>query len=151
MEEFFKSLTSPVWWFSVVIVGIFISVIAAYLKEGIDKCLSLLSSAWKLNVERNKEKHLELLRLVDSSDRILILLGLEENRFRLRSMLLYILGIFCLMLIFQWQADPNYVKYLPYLNVYGGGTMLASYLYLKKAIKIKSILYTVKINPRDYI
>jgi hypothetical protein len=151
MEEFFKSLTSPVWWLSVVIVGVIISVVGAYLKVWIDKFFSLLSSAWKLRVEQEKLKANELLQQVQNSDRTLIMLGFEENRFRQRSMLLSILSMLCLILVFQGQADVAYINYLPYLNVYGGSGMLFAYFQLKKVVKIKSIMYTVKFNPRDFI
>ncbi|CEO39091.1 hypothetical protein [Photobacterium kishitanii] len=151
MDEFFKSLTSPVWWISVVVVGILVSVIAAYIKESIDKILSSIFKAWKLNVEQRKNKHIELVKKVQECDRTLFLLGFEESRFRQRSTLLAILSFMCLILVFQGQADTKYLKYLPYLNIYGGLAMLFAYSQLKKAIKIKGIMYTVKFNPRDYI
>jgi len=151
MEEFFKSLTSPVWWLSVVIVGVIISVVGAYLKVWIDNFFSLLSSAWKLRVEQENLKANELLQQVQNNDRTLIMLGFEENRFRQRSMLLSISSMLCLILVFQGQADVAYINYLPYLNVYGGSAMLFAYFQLKKAVKIESIMYTVKCNPRDFI
>jgi len=151
MEDFFSSLTSPVWWVSVVVVGILISVIGAYLKEWIDTMFSNLFSFWKSSVRVRRIKHQELVEKMQQCDRTLILLGFEESRFRLRSMVLSLVGMLCVVLVFQGQADASYAKYLPYLNVYGGLIMVGSFLQLRKAIKIKSIMYRNKFNPREYI
>lgn len=47
MTEIFDNITSPSWWFSVVIAGILVSLAAAYIQKGLDRPLSKLSSVWR--------------------------------------------------------------------------------------------------------
>ena len=47
MEKLSDVLTSPVWWVTVVVAGIAINVISAYLKTSLDQRLSGLSSWWR--------------------------------------------------------------------------------------------------------
>ncbi len=56
MDDHYKFLTSTEWWISVVIAGIAINVLSAYLKASLDGRLSSLSSWWRLRSEREKEK-----------------------------------------------------------------------------------------------
>jgi hypothetical protein len=43
MNSFIESLKSPVWWVSVVVVGVLTSVLAAFLKDGFDWARGLLA------------------------------------------------------------------------------------------------------------
>ena len=66
MDKLSDALTSPVWWLSVVIAGIAINVISAYLKTSLDERLSSLSSRWRNRSEKRKaEFHSFVLRLAD--------------------------------------------------------------------------------------
>jgi hypothetical protein len=50
MDEFFRSLASPAWWLSVVIVGLLVNLLSAYLKAPLDRVWALIFVAWR---ERN--------------------------------------------------------------------------------------------------
>lgn len=47
MKQIIELLSSPVWWVSVVIVGICINLVSAYLKRPLDSFLSWASSWWR--------------------------------------------------------------------------------------------------------
>lgn len=51
MNEFFRQLQSPAWWVTVVIVGLGVNLISAYLKAPIDVVLSKTSSRWRVRSE----------------------------------------------------------------------------------------------------
>ena len=151
MEDFFYSLTSPFWWLSVVVVGVLVSVIGAYLKGLIDCLLSFFFNAWKVRVQNKLLKKAKLIEHLNSDDRTLILLGFEENRFRNRSTLFLIIGVTVFLFVLQLQGSQQHKIILPILNIYGGLVMLMGLWYLQKAIYIKNIMYRVDFNPRDYI
>jgi hypothetical protein len=46
MDELSKNLASPSWWFSVVLAGIVVNVVAAYAKPALDRLLAGVSSRW---------------------------------------------------------------------------------------------------------
>lgn len=54
MNEVWNSFFSPAWWVSVVIVGLLINLLSAYLKPPIDSLGSRLSSSWKARSERSR-------------------------------------------------------------------------------------------------
>ena len=59
MNEFWRNLESSSWWIGVVVVGILINILAAYLKPWIDSLMSRVSTRWatrnqKLRDERTK-------------------------------------------------------------------------------------------------
>lgn len=55
METLIDMASDPVWWVSVVAVGMFVSIFAAYAKTWIDRFLSLFSDAWKKRAFRKNE------------------------------------------------------------------------------------------------
>ncbi|MFM5708873.1 MAG: hypothetical protein ACRCYG_18835 [Aeromonas veronii] len=64
MEDTYKFLSSTEWWVSVVIAGITINVISAYMKTSLDGCLSKLSSWWRFRSEKNHNKELLYLEML---------------------------------------------------------------------------------------
>ncbi len=64
MEELVGMAVNPIWWVSVVLVGVLISIFAAYMKTWIDRFLGFFSNAWKQrSARKNKEFFKELERL----------------------------------------------------------------------------------------
>jgi hypothetical protein len=52
MSEFLNNLSSAGWWMSVVIAGLLINLVSAYIKPLIDRLGSKLSSAWRNRTAR---------------------------------------------------------------------------------------------------
>ena len=47
MEEFYKNIYSPSFWLLVGVFGTIFSVLANYIKDGLDKLISIFSSKWR--------------------------------------------------------------------------------------------------------
>jgi hypothetical protein len=56
MTELINNLSSVSWWIGVVIVGVLINLVSAYIKSPIDKLGSKLSSAWRNRSERSTRR-----------------------------------------------------------------------------------------------
>lgn len=56
MDEFTKLLVSPLWWLSVVVVGILINLASAYLKPRLDETFSRSSLWWRNRSEEAKRR-----------------------------------------------------------------------------------------------
>ena len=92
MDEFVKSLSSLSWWLSVVVVGILINLVSAYLKPRIDHRLLLTSSWWrKRSQERIERYEKELARLWETPHEE-ILLAIEGMRMRTEAIVSMILS-----------------------------------------------------------
>ena len=66
MDKLSDVLTSPVWWFTVVIAGIAINIISIYIKKSLDERLSTISSWWRNRSEKRKAEFEDLVqRLVN--------------------------------------------------------------------------------------
>jgi hypothetical protein len=57
MKEIQVALTSPFWWFSVVLIGIVINILSSFLKSYFDKFLSSISDWWRTKSNAQKEKY----------------------------------------------------------------------------------------------
>jgi len=66
MDAISKQVNNPEWWFTVVIVGLIIGVVAAYAKDWLSSILSTISKRYRIYAEKNnKNRELELKLLVD--------------------------------------------------------------------------------------
>jgi hypothetical protein len=85
LDDFLKGLASPSWWMGVVIVGIIINVLSAYLKKPLDKLFGSISSGWRERSERKSKERNDLIDTLKSDESLLVLFALTENRYRTRS------------------------------------------------------------------
>lgn len=58
MNEFISYVQSPAFWLGVLVVGVLVNLIAAYLKPHIDKSLSSVSARWAKKVEELERKRM---------------------------------------------------------------------------------------------
>ena len=66
MDAISKQINNPEWWFTVVVVGLIIGVIAAYAKDWVSSILSTISKRYRVYSEAEKKKQgLELKRLLN--------------------------------------------------------------------------------------
>ena len=56
LEKFAIDLSSPYWWASVVVVGLVVNIVSAYLKSPLDRIFGSVSHRWKAKTERQKEE-----------------------------------------------------------------------------------------------
>lgn len=69
MEKFILNLSSPSWWISVVLVGVIVSVLGAFLKDYVEKIMSILFENWTKRQISNKEFYEnQIVMLIKDSD-----------------------------------------------------------------------------------
>ena len=104
MDEFANSVSSLSWWLGVVVVGIVLNVVAAYLKPRLDKLFSTMSSSWR---NRSEKRFSERKRLADElrndKHQQILILG-EETRARIRGIAAFILSLMFLVLQLTLQV-----------------------------------------------
>jgi hypothetical protein len=98
MEEFSRSLNSLSWWIGVVVVGIILNLLSAYLKGPLDKLMSFFSSKWRdRNDESRRNSQLYISELIQSSEARAICWQREVRR-RLQSLAMLIVSLIFLAL-----------------------------------------------------
>src|SRR5438270_4750812 len=99
-------IASPAWWMSVVIAGLLVNLLAAYLKSPVDRLLSHSSSRWRASSEKRREKRNQLIeRLRQDADFKATMLAWE---FRLRMNTVLSVAIISVMLHFLvYQPLPH--------------------------------------------
>jgi hypothetical protein len=86
MSDFKTTLSSPLWWISVVVVGMLINLASAYLKPLIDKFLFKVSLSWRRRTARQREERARLIEMLHQSKEEMFLFSIEEVRFRMRAL-----------------------------------------------------------------
>jgi hypothetical protein len=99
MDSITQNLGSVNWWVGVVIVGILINLISAYLKKPADKFLSGFSNWWSTRTEkqrREREIRIQKMRVSPSEQ---ILASLEMLHLRVRVNYWVLLFLFCVVIV----------------------------------------------------
>ncbi|RQO35859.1 hypothetical protein DBR37_05735 [Herminiimonas sp. KBW02] len=113
MQKLIDELTNPFWWLSIVIVGVFTSLMSSYLIRYLDKCFSRTSSWWHSRSEEKKAEWKEQVDWIRQSEKNLLIQSFEETRQRLRAIYFLLLG--CLLAVLASilaQYDHPGVKYM---------------------------------------
>lgn len=133
-------IVSPVWWLSVVVAGIAINVLSAYLKTALDSQLSAVSSWWRRRSEKESRDWEALISRLSSSDHEEIVGYLEELRERNRAIFFLVLGIFVMGIA---AASPlgQSTQVIGILLPVGAMTLYASFKFFRAAIRLKDALF----------
>ena len=111
MNDFFRSLSSPSWWVGVVIVGILINLVSAYLKPRLDRRLSGWSRWWATRTEeqrRSRQARIQKLRESQHEQTMAAIAGLRSKLESVSSMVMTALLTVCLLgLSTQWKSSPD--------------------------------------------
>lgn len=100
MDEIVRNLNSPAWWASVVVAGIVVNIVAAYLKPAIDSVAGRVSAEYRARNEAQLRKRQELIQHLKAAPHDEILYALSEARSRMRS------AAYLLLAIFVFQVTP---------------------------------------------
>lgn len=137
MNEVLNELSKPVWWVSVVIAGIIINLISAYLKTRLDKTLGGFSNWWAARSAKRQREWSERVERIRSSTSELSYEIALETRHRLQSieiLLFAILLILQLVLIESIRADVSREVKIFFLAVSSLG-LFASFLAFQSAVR----------------
>jgi hypothetical protein len=92
MKEFLNNLTSAGWWIGVVIVGILINLVSAYIKSKLDSRLADASTWWQKRSLAQKEKRQKEIERLNDNPHEEVMLALAGLRDRIRCTLFILLG-----------------------------------------------------------
>jgi hypothetical protein len=129
MNEILELLTAPTWWISVVVVGIAINLISAYLKPTLDSRLSGISSWWRLRSERQRAERLALVEKLRNSQHEQLLASMDDLRDRSRAVYMLLIGIFAML--FGYGVIPEIASIITF--GFGAVSFLMAFLCFKDA------------------
>jgi hypothetical protein len=85
MEKFLQDIVSTYWWVSVVIVGIIINIISAYIKPLLENRLGRVSEFWKKRQEARTQTFSRQVSMLKENSDLRSIYALREIRYRIRS------------------------------------------------------------------
>ena len=98
MNDILTELSKPVWWVSVVVAGIAINLLSAYLKGSVDKALTGTSSWWRRRSSARQLAWQARIDLLRSNEQARHAVAASEVRLRLQSIHMLLLAIFIVLL-----------------------------------------------------
>jgi hypothetical protein len=98
MTRLLSTLSDPVWWLAVVVVGIVINVVAALILRRLDRQIDNLSKTRRIRSERRRSARAQRVALLRNDQRFLYLTLFEELRYRSRATNFFLSGVFLLVL-----------------------------------------------------
>jgi hypothetical protein len=93
-----ENLTSPAWWIGIVIVGILINLVSAYLKPKFDLVLGSMSQKWAERSEKKRQQKKELLTSLINYEHRQTLTAIRALRSHIRSVLNLVFAVLFLVL-----------------------------------------------------
>ncbi len=106
MEDFIRDAATARWWISVVVVGITLNILSAYLKAGFEGVARYSIDKWRVRGEENQKARLEILVRINSDIEFRSFLRHKELSMRLRAMLTFI-AIFVTVAISSVSFTPG--------------------------------------------
>ena len=122
MKNWVKNINSIDWWIGIVVVGIIINLLAAYLKLPIDRILSVVSKWWATRTEIKSKERDERIDRLSSSNKEQLFALVQALHVRVRSIMMIILGfifMFTSLAIKLYKyTEGNWEDYLISVPVY---------------------------------
>lgn len=106
MNELLRNISSPSWWVGVVIVGILINLISAYLKPRIDGIVSKFSTRRRNQLAADREFRKATVERLRADPHEQVMAVASELRWRMRSLGAMLLGAVCII-CYIGVASPN--------------------------------------------
>ena len=97
MDDFSRNLGSLSWWLGVVVVGLVLNLVSAYLKAPFDRLFSAASSRWNRRSELVRTEEAKKVAELRNDHEARNHLFAEEIRCRLRHLSLLLLAVFVLL------------------------------------------------------
>jgi hypothetical protein len=108
MDKIWNELANPTWWFSVVVAGLAINILAAYAKSPIDAVLSRSTKRWATRTESLRAAREERIERLSHSARLQVFAIVYEMRLRFYSLSMLGVALLCVSCILLLRAiDPG--------------------------------------------
>ena len=146
MEEVINLLSSPVWWFSVVLVGIAINILASYIKPKVDNLFSSSSSWWRNRSEKQKSIYKKQLEELKHNEKKQLLSAVTINHLSNLAIILILISIIpVIWLGLAWPETSNYSVQFRYLTIvtlsFSGIVFFCGYLVMRSSNNERRMLY----------
>lgn len=142
MNEIVTELAKPVWWLSVVIAGVLINLISAYLKLRLDRALGSASGWWKRRSIARQNAWAERIDRICRSDLERNLEITSEMRQRLQSIHMVLLAMLILLQLVLLQTFSAELSHTVRIGFLGASALLffASFLAFQSATRTAGAL-----------
>jgi hypothetical protein len=142
MTRLVSTLSDPVWWFTAVVVGTLIQVVAALILRRLDRKMANLSMAWRNRSEHRRSARAQRVALLKNDQQFLYLALFEEMRYRSRGTNFFLLAV-ALFVLGGTTALPAWVR--PFFLMLGALTLAIGQLAVRQAA---NLLFEI-IDSRD--
>lgn len=141
MDKVISALSSPLWWFTVVVVGIIVNLVSSYLKAHADQVFSAFSTWWRnKSLKRKEEYELKVAKLKSSkSERTILEFMCNRNMHFAIYFILF--GIF-LPVFYLVRGLENTSTQIVILG-FSAVSFFLSYLALISSIRDRTLLFKI--------
>jgi hypothetical protein len=150
MNEVVMELSRPVWWISVVVAGIIINLLSAYLKPSLDKYFSSTSSWWRNRSEKRRAVWVVRVERIVQDEKFERSEVESEVRLRLLAIHSLLLAIFLIVLASAPSSSKSAL--IPYLNLFftgmAGAMLFVSFLIHRSATNVKQAIQEARKKPK---
>lgn len=140
MDAFIVNLKDVSWWVSVVVVGLLISLLAAYMKSGVDTVLSRFSSVWKKRVEQKENKRLVQVSELAKDERARIKCSANINWLMLRAISYKLFALLVMTMLTAWPSGEYFGFVILFLGAMTILTLAMAMAYNNQATSLKRML-----------
>ena len=149
MDDIVTELSKPIWWISVVLAGIVINLLSAYLKSQIDRTLIGSLSWWREKSTKRQEQWALRINAIISNNEIKADEMHGEIVQRLQSVALMLQSIILLLLTLLISEIDKQLHLFVLLTTFGLSAFIffASYLAFLKAATTRSALQEAQKKP----
>lgn len=99
MQEISLALTSPLFWFSSLLVALLVNLLSAYAKPCLDRGFSLVSTSWRNRTKANAEKFRAALEYLLQNEDKLHRLYQQEARLRSQAILFLLMAVIMILVM----------------------------------------------------
>lgn len=123
MEEIFKNLANPAWWFTAVVMAVFTSLIAGYLRDRIPSWLSKFSKSARIRSFKRKKIIVRKMQLLIESPQLHISTMLSASRYLFIAVLITVATFMLGPIHLFYEKFPSYDPLSKYAPDVGGFTI----------------------------
>lgn len=141
MEEIINNFSSPSWWVTAIIAGVFASLTASYAKPFVDKFIGGMSDKYRAKVETKKNDELKHIESLKASPNEQIVTLLNANHHRLRSIGFLLLGVIIMTVSTTIVGTGVHYAFPAFLGAFSLILMVAAFGDVLSAQKLRRIVF----------
>jgi len=127
MNEIMQSFASPSWWFSVVLAGVVVNILAVVLKAGLDAWLSRLSTKRRIVIGRRKAQQTQTVAVLKNDPYQQLMFDLREVKALVTGVLYVVLGQVLIVAAAVMNLRDLIPKQVPRTALGAGWDVLTAY------------------------